>query len=134
MIPAQLHVSSFHVHHVLISSCLRRFTERVLLESNALPLHELGIIPGKVCWVLYIDVVVLSSGGNLLDAISLAVRAALLKTTIPKVEVVKGPSGADDDVDFEISDDPYAATPLAASLVPVIVTLFKVGTVSIVMS
>jgi exosome complex RNA-binding protein Rrp42 (RNase PH superfamily) len=138
--------------------------ERVLLESNALPLETMGIIPGKVVWMLYIDVVVhshfsssiffpvpvrssfvlvhvheaqlalccdisqvLSSGGNLLDAIALAIRAALIKTTLPKVDVVKGPSGAPDDLDFEISDDPFAATPLASQNVPIVVTLCKVG-------
>ncbi len=69
---------------------------------------------------------VLSSGGNLLDAIALAIRAALIKTTLPKVDVVKGPSGAADDLDFEISDDPFAATPLAAQNVPIVVTLCKV--------
>lgn len=35
-----------------------RFLERVLIESKCLPLDTLGIIPGKVCWMLCVDVVV----------------------------------------------------------------------------
>jgi exosome complex RNA-binding protein Rrp42 (RNase PH superfamily) len=54
--------------------------ERALLGSKSLRLEELCIIPGKQCWVLHVDAVVLDSGGNLLDAIVLAARAAL-KTT-----------------------------------------------------
>jgi exosome complex component RRP42 len=54
--------------------------ERALLDSRTLRLEELSIIPGKQCWIIHVDATVLDSGGNLLDAIVLATRAAL-KTT-----------------------------------------------------
>lgn len=37
---------------------LTRMMERLLLESNAIDLQKLIIIPEKVCWVIYIDAMV----------------------------------------------------------------------------
>lgn len=56
-----------------------------LLFSNqnflgALNLKDLCIIPHKLCWILYIDALVLDSGGNLFDSISMATYAALSNT------------------------------------------------------
>jgi exosome complex component RRP42 len=45
----------------------------------------LCVVPGKACWVVYVDALVLNEGGNVLGALSLAVRAALAATRIPKV-------------------------------------------------
>ena len=54
--------------------------ERILLQSHTIDLTKLCIIPDKLCWILYIDAMVLDSGGNLFDAISLATKAALHNT------------------------------------------------------
>lgn len=40
----------------------------------AVDLRSLSIVGGKVCWVLYLDALVLGDGGNVLDAISMAFR------------------------------------------------------------
>ncbi|GAB4826927.1 hypothetical protein Ancab_033805 [Ancistrocladus abbreviatus] len=50
-------------------------------------LSSLSIIEGKICWDLYIDGLVVSSDGNLLDALGAAIKAALSNTGIPKVHV-----------------------------------------------
>jgi len=55
--------------------------QRVLSESGALPLRSLVIIPDKQVWLVNIDVLVMDNGGNLLDAIVMAVKAAMLTTT-----------------------------------------------------
>ncbi|KAH9259325.1 hypothetical protein BASA81_002368 [Batrachochytrium salamandrivorans] len=60
-----------------------------------------ALIPNKVRWVLFVDVVVLADGGNLLDLISLAVYAALCNARVP-VAVNKQD---DDDNDGEGADD-----------------------------
>jgi len=39
------------------------------------------IIPDKQVWLVNIDVLVMDNGGNLLDAIVMAVKAAMLTTT-----------------------------------------------------
>nr|GEU72338.1 hypothetical protein [Tanacetum cinerariifolium] len=65
-------------------------------------LSSLSIVDGKVCWDLYIDGLVISMDGNVLDALGAAIKAALSNTGIPKVN-------------FD------------TTAVPVIVTLTKVG-------
>ena len=51
-------------------------------------------------------------GGNLIDASSLAIKAALKTTTLPKLTIEKG-----DENDFEIAltDDPLDGDPLEIS-------------------
>jgi exosome complex component RRP42 len=67
-----------------------RFSElqRVLTDSGALPLRSLVIIPDAQVWLVNIDVLVMDNGGNLLDAIVMAVKAALLTTTsVPHIDL-----------------------------------------------
>lgn len=42
----------------------------------AIDLEALKIVPGKRCWVLTLDGLVLSSDGNLLTALSIAAKAS----------------------------------------------------------
>lgn len=98
----------------------------VLLSSDALDRKALCIIPGKFCWNLSIDIVVVSLDCNLLDAASMAARVALCSTRIPKVQLIAGESGGPDD--FEVSGDFSTTTALDASSVPILVTVHKVGT------
>eukprot|EP01087_Luapelamoeba_hula_P006224 TRINITY_DN16304_c0_g1_i1.p1 TRINITY_DN16304_c0_g1~~TRINITY_DN16304_c0_g1_i1.p1 ORF type:complete len:299 (+),score=30.56 TRINITY_DN16304_c0_g1_i1:17-913(+) len=89
-------------------------------STSALDFETLCLVPSKLCWVIYIDVMVLDTGGNLYDAISLAIRAALFNTRLPKITV-----GEEDDI--EVSDDPQESTPLDISNVPIFVTLTRIG-------
>jgi exosome complex RNA-binding protein Rrp42 (RNase PH superfamily) len=62
---------------------LQRALERSLLggpngAGAAIDLSSLHLLEGKVCWVLYIDTLVLSSDGNLLDALSIAIKVCLI--------------------------------------------------------
>ena len=54
--------------------------EQLLLGSDNIDLKSLCLVPKRQCWILYIDAMVLDSGGNLFDAISIAARAALATT------------------------------------------------------
>ncbi|GMH30343.1 hypothetical protein Nepgr_032186 [Nepenthes gracilis] len=87
-------------------------------------LSSLCIIDGKICWDLYIDGLVVSSNGNLLDALGAAIKAALSNTGIPKVHVAAAASN-DEQPEVDISDEEFSQFDI--SLVPVIVTLTKVG-------
>ncbi len=49
--------------------------------KGVLDLDSLIILPGKLCWIVYVDAMILDIGGNLFDAISIATRAALYNTT-----------------------------------------------------
>ncbi|CAK9220716.1 unnamed protein product [Sphagnum jensenii] len=108
---------------------LQRALERSLLggpngAGAAIDLSSLHLLEGKVCWVLYIDTLVLSSDGNLLDALSIAIKAALSNTGIPKVEVLASTS-ADEDPELDVDNE--ESSPLDISQVPITITLTKVG-------
>ncbi|CAA6666189.1 unnamed protein product [Spirodela intermedia] len=87
-------------------------------------LSSLMVLEGKVCWDLYIDGLVVSSDGNLLDALAAAIKAALTNTGIPKVDVGVGAS-PDEQPEVNISDEEFLQ--FDTSAVPVIITLTKVG-------
>ncbi|XP_024026328.1 exosome complex component RRP42 [Morus notabilis] len=90
----------------------------------AIDLSSLVVIEGKICWDLYIDGLVVSSDGNLLDALGAAIKAALSNTGIPRANVASGASG-DGQPEVDISDEEFLQ--FDTSGVPVIVTLTKVG-------
>jgi len=58
-----------------------------------------------------------------LDALSLAARAALHNTRIPKLTV----TGEGEEMEIEVSDNPHDSTPVDAALAPIIITLTRVG-------
>ncbi|XP_019629559.1 PREDICTED: exosome complex component RRP42-like [Branchiostoma belcheri] len=98
--------------------------QRIFNSKSTLDLTALCIIPGGQCWVLFVDVLVLECGGNLFDAVSLAVKAALYNTRIPTVIVTADDEGQQE---IELSDDPYDVKRLDVDNVPLIVTLSKIG-------
>jgi hypothetical protein len=53
--------------------------------GGALDLKALSVIPGKACWVVFVDALLLNDGGNVLDALACAARAALALTRVPTV-------------------------------------------------
>ena len=97
----------------------------------ALDMTALGIQRHKTCWVLQVDALVLNAEGSLLDALSIAIKAALADTKIPQVTAVAGPT-AEDPAELELDDDPEACAHLDVSGVPLIVTLTQVGTHAVV--
>ncbi|KAJ4750089.1 Exosome complex component RRP42 [Rhynchospora pubera] len=103
--------------------------ERCLLGGKsgagaAIDLSSLVLVEGKVCWDLYIDALVVSSDGNLLDSLAAAIKAALSNTGLPKVNVVLGAS-PEEQPEVDVSDEEFLQ--FDTSTVPVIVTLTKVG-------
>ncbi|XP_024538320.1 exosome complex component RRP42 [Selaginella moellendorffii] len=92
----------------------------------AIDLSTLGIVASKFCWELFVDCLVVNSDGNLLDALSIGVKAALSNTGIPSVKVT-GNTASEDDADLEVGDNPDEFARLDASKVPLIITLTKIG-------
>ncbi|KOB72496.1 Exosc7 protein [Operophtera brumata] len=72
----------------------------------------------------FVDWFILECGGNLFDAVSLAVKAALFNTRIPIVKAVLMDGG---NVDLQLSDDPYDCKLVEAGTAPLLVTLCKIG-------
>ncbi|KAJ8750622.1 hypothetical protein K2173_015797 [Erythroxylum novogranatense] len=87
-------------------------------------LSSLVVVQGKICWDLYIDSLVISSDGNLLDALGAAIKAALSNVGVPRVNVAGGAAG-DEQPEIDISDEEFLQ--FDTSAVPLIVTLTKVG-------
>ncbi|XP_076884252.1 uncharacterized protein LOC143533313 [Bidens hawaiensis] len=87
-------------------------------------LSSLSIVDGKVCWDLYIDGLVISMDGNVLDALGAAIKAALSNTGIPKVNVASAAT-SDEQPEVDVSDEEFLQFDTTA--VPVIITLTKVG-------
>ncbi|XP_075683190.1 exosome complex component RRP42 [Rhinoderma darwinii] len=97
---------------------------KIFDNKSSIDLKSLCILPSEHCWVLYVDVLLLECGGNLFDTISIAVKAALFNTRIPKVRVLEDDEGTKD---IELSDDPYDCMRLNVEHVPCIVTLSRIG-------
>ena len=120
-----------------INSELEHILQRIYGGSPGFDLGSLCIVEGAQCWVIYVDVLVLETGGNVLDHISIAVKAALWDTRIPKVTVL--PAGEQEQTrggpELEVSDDPFDSQPLvptsAADTVPICITLGRVGSKTI---
>ncbi|XP_031264884.1 exosome complex component RRP42-like isoform X1 [Pistacia vera] len=112
-----------------LSAELSGALQRCLLGSKSgagagIDLSSLVVVEGKVCWDLYIDGLVVSADGNVLDALGAAIKAALSNTGIPRVNVAAGAAN-DDQPEVDISDEEFLQ--FDTSGVPVIVTLTKVG-------
>ncbi|KAL5994556.1 hypothetical protein ACLOJK_024609 [Asimina triloba] len=112
-----------------LSTELSAALQRCLLGGKSgtgagVDLSSLIVLEGKLCWDLYIDGLVVSSDGNLLDALGAAIKAALSNTGIPKVHVAQS-SSTDEQPEVDISDEEFLQ--FDTSEVPVIITLTKVG-------
>ncbi|CAG9118113.1 hypothetical protein JYU34_003708 [Plutella xylostella] len=107
-----------------LANSISNMMQRAYHSSQAFNLKQLCILDGKQCWKLYIDVLILECGGNLCDAVSLAVKAALFNTRIPFVKAALMDGG---NVDLQLSDDPYDCKLLDVGSAPLLVTLCKIG-------
>ena len=66
---------------------LSRVVDRGIRESGMLDLDKLVLIPGKIVYTVFVDCSIINSDGNLLDATSYAVVAALLTSKFPIYEI-----------------------------------------------
>ncbi|CAL1526022.1 unnamed protein product [Lymnaea stagnalis] len=87
----------------------------LIADSQCVKLENLCVCPGKLVWVLHIDLVCLDYDGNLMDACTLAMMSALKSTSLPVVTV--------DEESGEIKTDPSSRTLLPVSCCPVSTTL-----------
>ncbi|KAL0994875.1 hypothetical protein UPYG_G00128600 [Umbra pygmaea] len=66
-----------------------QFIADIIESSDVMQTEELCIVKGKLCWVLYCDIMCLDYDGNLLDACLIALLAALKNARLPKVTFSK---------------------------------------------
>ncbi|XP_045461907.1 exosome complex component RRP42 [Harmonia axyridis] len=103
-----------------LSNCL----SSAYSSNEVLDLTKLCILKGRKCWKLYVDILLLDVGGNLYDAVSIAVKSALWSTQVPKIKALNVDGS---NVDIQVLDDIYSCTKLEASGAPLMVTICKIG-------
>lgn len=101
------------------------------MRSGVIDTRSLCILKGKFVWRIFVDLLVLDTGGNLVDTSCIAALAALADTKLPKLRLYKGEGEGDWDV--EVDDDPHAHTPIpAVASLPLALTFSQVGAYSVV--
>ncbi|HDP73819.1 MAG TPA: exosome complex protein Rrp42 [Candidatus Woesearchaeota archaeon] len=63
-----------------------RVVDRGIREGKIIDTKKLCLRPGEKVWNVSIDIVVINNDGNIMDASGIAAMAALLDTTMPKLE------------------------------------------------
>lgn len=95
---------------------LSRVVDRGIRESEMLDLDKLVLIPGKIVYTVFVDCSIINSDGNLLDATSYAVVAALSTCKMPIFEIQDG-----------AVVDTGKTMPPPITTIPVSVTAVKIG-------
>ena len=96
---------------------LARVADRGVRESGMIDVSKLVLVEGKHVYAVFVDVSILNVDGNLFDATSYAVVAALLGTKIPKYEM----SAEGHPVKTE------ETIPLPVQTVPISITMARIG-------
>jgi exosome complex component RRP42 len=95
---------------------LARVVDRGVRESEMLDLSKLVLVPGKIVYTIFVDCSIINVDGNLFDATSYAVLAALSSCKLPVFEIKD-----DQVVDTGKTQEPPITT------TPVSVTTVKIG-------
>ena len=96
---------------------LARVVDRGIRESGMIDVSKLVLVEGKHVYAVFVDVSILNVDGNLFDATSYAVVAALMTTKMPKFEI--GAEGQP--VRTEEKE------PLPIQTIPISVTFARIG-------
>ena len=95
---------------------LARVVDRGVRESEMVDMTKLCLIPGKTVYSVFVDVNIMNVDGNLFDATSYAVVAALRTAKMKKYKVK--------DEKVEETED---VVPVPAAKIPVSVTMARIG-------
>ncbi|CAF0767966.1 unnamed protein product [Brachionus calyciflorus] len=95
-----------------------------LFSSKNFDLTQLCVVPGKKCWHLYVDIVLLESSGNLYDACALATKLALSRARFPKLKIKSDDEGQ---VEIDFADDVDEVIQLNVESLPHSVSVCKIG-------
>ena len=101
---------------------LARVVDRGVRESHMIDLSKLALIPGKKVLAVFVDVNVLNTDGNLLDATSYATVASIATSKMPRFYV-------DENGQIKQSDEIIS---LPIDGIPVSVTMARIGDTLIV--
>jgi exosome complex component RRP42 len=97
---------------------LARVVDRGIRESKMVDLDKLVLIPGKIVYTIFVDCSIINADGNLFDATSYAVVAALLSSKLPIFEIHDGKV-----VDTGKKQEPPITT------IPISITSIRIGNI-----
>ncbi len=95
---------------------LARVVDRGIRESESIDVKKLCIVPKEHVWIVVVDICTINADGNLFDAISLATLAAIKNARLPEL-----------DEDYNIDYKNFTDKELPLTMMPVEVTVIKVG-------
>eukprot|EP00929_Paragymnodinium_shiwhaense_P077752 TRINITY_DN40102_c0_g1_i1.p1 TRINITY_DN40102_c0_g1~~TRINITY_DN40102_c0_g1_i1.p1 ORF type:complete len:288 (-),score=65.21 TRINITY_DN40102_c0_g1_i1:213-1076(-) len=104
---------------------LSTLLESLCASDSIVDRKALCLLPGTFAWDVYVDVLVLSSGGNLLDSVSLAICAALSETILPDV-IVQEAMEEGELTQLRVDDRPEVGKPFPLKRLPLCVTVAQV--------
>ena len=120
------HFSWFNISitHFFLATELSKTLAKAYKDKNV---FDYSVLEGQnkaFSWILYVDILILEVGGNLYDTVSIAVKAALHSTTIPRVKIATIDGGQPE---LEINDDPLDGYRLNVTQSPILVTMCRIG-------
>ncbi len=96
---------------------LARVVDRGIRESETIDMEKLVIVPGRLVYVVFVDIYILNHDGNLIDAAGIAAISALLNSKLPVYRV-------DENGEAKKADE---YNPLPIQDCPIPVTLTKIN-------
>lgn len=109
-----------------ISRELSTLIDTLVATDDIVNRRALCLVPGRFAWDINVDLLVLTSGGNLLDAVSLAVAAVLKDTILPDVQVVPAIEEGEEDK-LAVDDRPGIGKPFPLRKLALCVTVAQIG-------
>ena len=81
--------SAHHItsHLNIALPVLDRELQNVMGDGNGIDLKELCIVPHRLCWVIFVDVLVVEHQGNMFDAVCLGCNACFKTLRIPSLDL-----------------------------------------------
>jgi len=97
--------------------------ERLCVNRSVLDVKKLCVLKGRFVFNVHIDIIVLSAGGSLVDALSMAIRTTLRDLRIPYVEVIRGQEEGEEDRVVVDERPDSAATLTGVEKIPLVITM-----------
>lgn len=88
-------------------------------------------MPRKFCWRVFVDVLVLEDGGNLVDTACVAALAALRDARLPQLRLFRGEAAGDWELELDDDAGAFARLPQLDAL-PLAITFTQLGRCSVV--
>jgi len=109
---------------------ISRSLNYILNNSKCFDLEQLSVVKGHHCWLVHVDISVLRYEGNLYDACSFAMKAALSETKVPALQTTHDEET--NEVTVDVCDDPFQFGSLDVSNLPVLISVGQISGVHIV--